>query len=175
CKTILYKKQIEHLYAQGIRLIGKGDFAEAIATFDEVLKIEPNIPEVLIQQGYAYGQLSGQLKQDPEKQELEKYYHVCKRATAIAPNFSGSWLCLGNSEQALKKYEDSIQSFDKTIGLACNSQMFMLLAIVLMPGITRANPGWDCRNQTKHSKHLNKQFKRTQSSMLLGLTKVKFS
>lgn len=109
CTRIQIKIQVESLYEQGKALNDKGDFEGAIAIFDEALKIEPNITEVLVDQGYAYGKLN----------IFTEQFHSCKQATNIDPSSNQAWLCRGNAEYASKRYQDSIKSFAQVISLAC--------------------------------------------------------
>ncbi|MBD2776602.1 serine/threonine-protein kinase [Iningainema tapete] len=111
--TIQKKERVEKLYAQGLALNDKREFGEAIKIFQEALDIEPNIVEVLVAQGYAYGQL----KEDYSKQQ----FYVCRKANEIAPNSSGALVCLGNVKVKEKNYKGSIEDFDKVISLACNN------------------------------------------------------
>ena len=94
-----------YLFSQGVGLLKKGKYEEAIIKFDEVLAINANNYQALINRGIA----QGYLKQYPDM------LASCQLAITIQKNDSYAWSCKGEALYNLRRYEDALISFNKAI------------------------------------------------------------
>lgn len=96
---------------KGIALQSLARNEDAIASYGEAIKIDPNYIYAWANKGYIHN----------NNKEFDKGLSSCEPATLIDPNNFKGWLCLGIAQQGLKQYDESINSFDKTINLACGA------------------------------------------------------
>lgn len=99
--------QIVEAYNRGKGLNDSGDYEGAIAAFDEVLKIQPDLPEALVDKGFAFGQL---------KEHLQKF-SACDRAVDVSPEFIEAWICRGSALADIQRFDEAIADYDEAIEL----------------------------------------------------------
>lgn len=99
--------QVVEAYNRGKGLNDSGDYEGAIAAFDEVLEMKPDLPEALVDKGFAFGQL---------KQHLQKF-SACDRAVDVSPEFVEAWICRGSALADLQRFDEAIADYDEAIEL----------------------------------------------------------
>ncbi|MUG92182.1 protein kinase [Scytonema sp. UIC 10036] len=119
-KGIALTSQGQLKNTKGDRQSANALFESAIIAYDRAIAISQtryalsptHYTEAWVGQGNTYAYLGN----------YEESVRCCLTATKIAPDNHKGWLCLGTAQLDLKKYDNSIKSFEKTIELACNSQ-----------------------------------------------------
>lgn len=105
-----HQELIETLFNQGLVKADQGDFTGAIADWDEVLKLNDQIPQVWHNRGSAFGCLG----QFPEA--LEAF----DRAIAIAPDSVVAWKDRSYALMKLERWQEALESWNSTIDLRDN-------------------------------------------------------
>ncbi|MEJ7778249.1 MAG: tetratricopeptide repeat protein [Daejeonella sp.] len=111
-KALKLNDQVYQIWEQLLRIeVGQGDFQLAITDGEEALTIFPNQAEVYLYTGIAYGQTN----------RHEKAVSYLRNAgdleTEDAEIQSRIFSTLGDSYNALKKYKESDQAYDKALGI----------------------------------------------------------
>ncbi|WP_293333344.1 CHAT domain-containing protein [Microcoleus sp. CAWBG58] len=105
-KALYFKPDGEVWYNRGNEQYMKGEFEEAIASYDKSLEIKPDYHDVWYNRGIALGKLG----------RLEDAIASYDKALEFKPDYHEAWngrgviLC-----DNLKRYEDAIASFDKAL------------------------------------------------------------
>lgn len=95
---------------KGQNYFEKGQYEKAKKEFEAV--ITQNLDSW--QAWYGRGMASGGLK------EFDKKLNDCERAAILNEQFAPIWNCVGEASNALKKYPEAIEAFDKVIELTDN-------------------------------------------------------
>ncbi|MHB1178707.1 MAG: tetratricopeptide repeat protein [Daejeonella sp.] len=109
-KALKLNDQVYQIWEQLLRIeVGKGDFQLAITDGEEALTIFPNQAELYLYTGIAYGQVK----------KHEKAVSYLRNAADLETEDAGIrsqvYSTLGDSFNALKKYKESDQSYDKAL------------------------------------------------------------
>lgn len=109
-KALKLNDQVYQIWEQLLRIdVGQGDFQLAITDGEEALTIFPNQAELYLYTGIAYGQTK---KHDKAVSYLR---NAADMETEDAEVRSQIYATLGDSYNALKKYKESDQSYDKAL------------------------------------------------------------
>ncbi len=109
-KALKLNEQVYQIWEQLLRIeVGQGDFQLAVTDGEEALTIFPNQAELYLYTGIAYGQT--------KKHEKAVSYlrNAADLETEDAEIRSQIYSTLGDSYNALKKYKESDQSYDKAL------------------------------------------------------------
>ncbi len=93
---------------RGSELQRDGKSAEAIEIFSNVLKKNPNSVNALRHLAVAYWQ---------DSKRMDDAHALLRRATQIAPDYTGAWLTLGALFMQMNKFVDAIDAFTKATEL----------------------------------------------------------
>ncbi|BAZ02037.1 hypothetical protein NIES37_60450 [Tolypothrix tenuis PCC 7101] len=106
--------EVETIFKRGNDLLHQGEYQEAIAKYNKLLKIDSNYYQSWTNRGYALAGMKDY------KQMLES----CTTATIIQPSAVYAWNCRGEALYNLKQYEQAIAAFDKAIALNPRDPVF---------------------------------------------------
>lgn len=81
-------------------------FSEAIAAFDQAIKINNQLSLSWFAKGFALG----------FQQEYEKAFGACARATQIQPDDYNSWRCQAGALQQLQRYDAALEALNTAMG-----------------------------------------------------------
>jgi len=98
-------------YNLGIMLMTSGQFEEAIASFDKVLEVEPELYQVWYSRGNALERLGY------HDEAISSY----NKALQTKPEFHQAWHGRGVALDELKRHEEAIASYDKALEIQPNS------------------------------------------------------
>ena len=104
------------IFQEGNELFVQGIYQEAIAKYNQVLKINANYYEAWTNRGYAFAGLK----------EYQKMLDSCTSATIIETQAVYAWNCQGEALYNLKQYEKAIAAFDKAIALEPKNSLFWI-------------------------------------------------
>jgi tetratricopeptide (TPR) repeat protein len=105
-----HKELIESLFNQGLTKADQGNFAGAIADWDEVLKLNDQIPQVWHNRGSAFGCLG----------EFTAALESFERAIALLPDSVVAWKDRSYALMKLGRWQDALESWNNTIELRDN-------------------------------------------------------
>lgn len=103
----LSSQQLEELFNQGLAKADRGNFEGAIADWDEVLKINDQIPQVWHNRGSALGCLG----------QFEAALECFDKAIAIAPDSVVAWKDRSYAFMKLEQWQAALDSWNHTIEL----------------------------------------------------------
>ena len=92
-------------YTEGNALIEEEKYQQAIAAYNNAIRIKPNFTQAWTNKGFAQGKLG---------RALDKFAS-CSQATNVAPDFAEAWNCRGLAKFDLKRYEEAIAEYDEAI------------------------------------------------------------
>lgn len=98
-------KRGEAWYNRGVVLMTTGQFQEAIANFDKILEIEPNLYQVWFNRGIVLGKL----------ERHEEAITNLDNALTIQPDLYEAWYNRGVALLYLRCCEEAIISYDKAL------------------------------------------------------------
>ncbi|WP_414585415.1 tetratricopeptide repeat protein [Scytonema sp. PCC 10023] len=101
-------------FNQGIDLANLGKFEEAIASFDEALKIKPAQPEAWYERGTALASL----------ERFEEAISYLDKSIEINPNHELAWRNKANALEKLGRYEEALQSYERALKVNPNWHNF---------------------------------------------------
>jgi tetratricopeptide (TPR) repeat protein len=104
------------LFRQGNERLSQGQFEEAIAKYNELLKLDSNYYQAWTNRGYALASLK----------DYEKMLESCSTATIIEPKAIYAWNCQGEALHNLKRNDEAIAAFDKAIAIDVNNPVFWI-------------------------------------------------
>jgi tetratricopeptide (TPR) repeat protein len=107
-KTYLDKDPDRLAILEGVKHQREGRIEEAISAFRDVLKRNPNGVNAMRHLAVAYWQ---------EEKKMEDAEALLRRATQIAPDYTGAWLTLGSLLLEQAKFMDAIVAFEKATDL----------------------------------------------------------
>ena len=93
---------------RGSELQRAGKSAEAIEIFSDILKKNPNNVNALRHLAVAYWQ---------DSQRLDDAHALLRRATELAPDFTGAWLTMGALFMHMHKFVEAVEAFGKATEL----------------------------------------------------------
>ncbi len=96
-------EEIQNLMSKGIKQHNAGNDAEAINSFNQVLKLSPDNSEAWANIGNSYNAL----------QNYDKAISSLNKAVDINPNDAYAWICLGSSYNSKEDYDKAIESFER--------------------------------------------------------------
>ncbi|MHC5597300.1 MAG: tetratricopeptide repeat protein [Nostoc sp.] len=108
--------QVEITFKRGNILLQQGEYQEAIAKYNKLLKFDSNYYQSWTNRGYALAGLKDY------KQMLES----CTTATIIHPEAVYAWNCKGEALHNLKQYDEAIAAFDQAIRLNSKDPVFWI-------------------------------------------------
>ena len=113
------------------------EYEEAVAAFDEAIKLNPDFEEAWYARGLA---LSWQ-------EEYQAAVASFDKATEINPNFYQAWRERGEALYMLKRYPDALASFDKAIALNSQDSVLYMLRGQLLEELERYAEAVDAYSQ----------------------------
>ena len=95
----------ESWYEDGKQRFFNGDFRGAISSFDQAIKIKPDLPDAWLMRGIGLDHLG----------EYEKALSSFDQAIKFKPDDHQAWLMRGNALDNLGEYEQAISSYDQAL------------------------------------------------------------
>ncbi|MBD2514165.1 tetratricopeptide repeat protein [Nostoc sp. FACHB-973] len=108
--------QVEMIFKQGNVLLQQGEYQEAIAKYNNLLKFDSNYYQSWTNRGYALAGLKN----------YNKMLESCTTATIIHPEAVYAWNCKGEALYNLKQYNEAIWAFDQAIRLNSKDPVFWI-------------------------------------------------
>lgn len=99
-------------YNSGNQWLSERKYQQAIDSFDQAVKIQPDFALAWTNRGYALGQL---------KKYVDKF-SSCAQATYHEPDFAEAWNCRGLARYNLKQYEEAVKEYNIAIEVADDDQ-----------------------------------------------------
>ncbi|AFZ48267.1 Tetratricopeptide TPR_1 repeat-containing protein [Cyanobacterium stanieri PCC 7202] len=104
---------VEHWFNLGLEKAEKGDLQGAIASWDKIIEVEPNLGQVWHNRGCALAYLQNYAE------AIESFDH----ALDINVNDVESWHNRGNALYNLRQYPEALMSWERAIGIQPNHAM----------------------------------------------------
>lgn len=104
------------IFREANELYIQGNYEEAIARYNQVLKTNANYYQAWTNRGYAFAGL----------REYEKMLESCTSATVIEDQAVYAWNCQGEAFYNLKQYDNAIAAFNQAIALEPNNPLFQI-------------------------------------------------
>lgn len=104
---LTYTEQLQTLFNRGLAKADQHDFIGAIADWDEVLKMNDQIPQVWHNRGSAFGCLG----------EFEAAFECFEKALNLAPDSVVVWKDRSYALMKLERWQDALGSWNRTIEL----------------------------------------------------------
>lgn len=108
--------QVETIFKQGNGLLQQGEYQQAIAKYNNLLKFDSNYYQSWTNRGYALAGLK----------DYNQMLESCTTATIINPEAVYAWNCKGEALFNLKQYDRAISAFDKAIKLNSKDPVFWI-------------------------------------------------
>ncbi|MFN6559918.1 MAG: tetratricopeptide repeat protein [Nostoc sp. ChiSLP01] len=108
--------QVETIFKQGNGLLQQGQYQQAIAKYNNLLKFDSNYYQSWTNRGYALAGLK----------DYNQMLESCTTATIINPEAVYAWNCKGEALFNLKQYNQAISAFDKAIKLNSKDPVFWI-------------------------------------------------
>lgn len=108
--------QIETIFKRGNALLYEGQYQQAIAKYNNILKIDSNYYQSWTNRGYALARLKN----------YDQMLESCTTATIINPEAVYAWNCRGEALYNLKQYNEAIAAFDQAIILNSEDPAFWI-------------------------------------------------
>ena len=108
--------QIEIIFKRGNELLYQGEYQQAIAKYNNILKIDSNYYQSWTNRGYALARMK----------DYKQMLQSCTTATIINPEAVYAWNCRGEALYNLKQYNEAIAAFDQAIMLNSNDPVFWI-------------------------------------------------
>ncbi|MEH1767618.1 MAG: tetratricopeptide repeat protein [Nostoc sp.] len=108
--------QVEITFKRGNVLLQQGDYQQAIAKYNNLLKFDSNYYQSWTNRGYALAGLK----------DYNQMLESCTTATIINPEAVYAWNCKGEALYNLKQYQEAIAAFDKAIILNSKDPVFWI-------------------------------------------------
>ncbi|MBD2436615.1 tetratricopeptide repeat protein [Nostoc sp. FACHB-110] len=108
--------QIETIFKSGNALLHEGQYQQAIAKYDNIVKIDSNYYQSWTNRGYALARL----------RDYDQMLESCKTATLINPRAVYAWNCQGEALYNLKQYNAAIAAYDQAIILNSEDPAFWI-------------------------------------------------
>ncbi|MFN6568140.1 tetratricopeptide repeat protein [Dendronalium sp. ChiSLP03b] len=108
--------QIEIIFQRGNTLLYQGEYQQAIAKYNNILKIDSNYYQSWTNRGYALARLK----------DYNQMLESCTTATIINPEAVYAWNCRGEALYNLKQYNQALVAFDKAITLNSEDPVFWI-------------------------------------------------
>ena len=109
-------RAVKVAFQEGNELLKQKSFAEAIAQYDRLLKIDSNYFQAWTNRGYALAGL----------QNYEAMRESCAAATVIEPTAVYAWNCQGEALHNLQRSSEAVAAFDRAIALNRTSPIFLI-------------------------------------------------
>jgi tetratricopeptide (TPR) repeat protein len=98
---------IQSLFAQGLQLHSQGEINQAMAAYEQVLKLDPQHADTLYHVGIAAFQVGN----------FEMAAQFFRSAIAVRPDDAAAHSNLGNALKELRQLEDALSSYDQALAL----------------------------------------------------------
>jgi tetratricopeptide (TPR) repeat protein len=108
--------QIETIFKRGNALLQQGQYQQALAKYNNILKIDSNYYQSWTNRGYVLARLK----------DYNKMLESCTTATLINPEAVYAWNCRGEALYNLKQYDEAIAAFDQAIILNSQDSAFWI-------------------------------------------------
>ena len=100
--TVRTQRTKEQWIDEGIRLHGLKQYGEALAAFDQAIRLDPNYATAYNNKGYALNNLG----------RYEEALTACNQAIRLKPGYAVAYRNKGNALQALGRTKEAQQAFD---------------------------------------------------------------
>ncbi|HBB35860.1 MAG TPA: hypothetical protein DDZ80_02830 [Cyanobacteria bacterium UBA8803] len=114
---------LDQLWQQATELLGLGQYNEAIALFDQILKLQPNSFLAWYWRGNSFKNLG----------QYETAIASYQAALQIEPDYLLAWFEQGNTLYQLQQYEASIRSWRQALSVQTQSDYEQQLVRVIIP------------------------------------------
>ncbi|MGF1479880.1 MAG: tetratricopeptide repeat protein [Cyanophyceae cyanobacterium] len=129
--------QIDSLFTAGNRHISAGNYEAALASYQELLKIDANYYQAWTNRGYALAGL----------QQYRQMLNSCKTATLIEPEATYAWNCQGEAHHNLAQYQEAVTAFDRATALDVTDPIFLLNKGEALLALGQLTPALDATEQ----------------------------
>ena len=110
------QSQEASIFREGNELFVEGMHREAIAKYNDLLKINANYYQAWTNRGYAFAGL----------REYQKMLDSCTSATVVETQAVYAWNCQGEALYNLKQYEQAIAAFEQAIVIEPQNALFWI-------------------------------------------------
>jgi tetratricopeptide (TPR) repeat protein len=108
--------QVEKIFKEGNGFLQQGQYQQAIAKYNNLLKFDSNYYQSWTNRGYALAGLK----------DYDQMLESCTTATIINPEAVYAWNCKGEALFNLKQYNQALSAFDKAIQLNSKDPVFWI-------------------------------------------------
>ncbi len=115
-KTMAKRIAVKTAFQNGNELLKQGNFEQAIAEYNRLLKIDSNYFQAWTNRGYALAGL----------QQYDEMRESCLTATIIEPKALYAWNCQGEALHNLKREKESIVAFERASALNKMEPIFLI-------------------------------------------------
>jgi tetratricopeptide (TPR) repeat protein len=129
--------QIETIFKRGNILLQQGQYQQAIAKYNNILKIDSNYYQSWTNRGYALARLK----------DYNQMLESCKTATLINPRAVYAWNCRGEALYNLKQYNQAIAAFDQAIILNSEDPVFWINKTEALLAVQQPDKALSAANQ----------------------------
>jgi tetratricopeptide (TPR) repeat protein len=129
--------QVETIFKQGNQLLHQGKYEQAIAKYNNLLKIDSNYYQSWTNRGYALAGLK----------EYNQMLESCTTATIINPKAVYAWNCQGEALYNLKQHDQAIAAFDQAIKLNSQDPVFWINKTEALLALQQADPALTSANR----------------------------
>lgn len=136
-QILLYRLEVKTLFEQGNEQFSQGDYAAALAKYDQVLALNGNYYQAWTNRGYA---LAG-------RQEYRQMLESCRAATIIEPQATYAWNCIGEALHNLEQYDEAIAAFEQAILLSPTDPVFFINRGESLQAVGQSDPALADLNQ----------------------------
>ena len=114
--NIFWKTLEVRVFQEATDLLHQGDYEQALAKYDELLKLDASHHQAWTNRGYALARL----------ENYQEMLVSCSTATVINLSASYAWNCRGEALHNLDRHSEAIDAFDKAINLDPNDPIFWI-------------------------------------------------
>ncbi|MBE9222500.1 tetratricopeptide repeat protein [Cyanobacterium stanieri LEGE 03274] len=130
---------VEHWFGVGLEKAQKGDLQGAIASWDKIIEIEPNLEQVWHNRGCALAHGA------KYAEAIESFDH----ALDINVNDVESWYSRGNALYNLQQYPEALMSWERAIGIQPNHFMAWYHKGLVLEILERYSEAQECYQQVR--------------------------
>lgn len=121
--------QLKRSFRAGNELLSRQQYPQAIAKYNELLKIDSNYYQAWTNRGYALASLG----------QYDKMLESCSAANIIEPQAVYAWNCQGEALHNLQRQAEAVAAFDQAISLDSSDPIFFINKSESLIGLKKYN------------------------------------